>query len=295
MDATETLLDIAASGRANTPAEWTAYFRSFHEVLPNANELFTLLRTRGDDTSYTLLAKAVAHSTQTILDVGCGDGNLIEALLAHASADAEIFAIDTSAAQTAIARTRFASDARVHVEQGDASMLPYADGTFDCVIAHQFLNLLPDVGVYLSEIARVLKPGARLLFVANRGWQNDREATWIKIDEAAIAVLRDRHPNFVWPTMGDRRMYSKDGIRTMLTETGLFDLTTLSIGSFVSTALLSPAQVAAIYNRLYVYGLAPEKGAILEAVLERARALSTRGDLVELTLPFRVVSVRTAT
>ena len=288
-----TLHEIAASGRTNTSEEWTTYFRSFHELLPNANDLFTILKTRSSDTSYTMLAKAVASSTRTVLDLACGDGNLIEELLAQLPAATNIYAIDISRAETQIAQQRFRDEPRVDIRTGDAAALPYENAFFDCVLAHQFLNFLPDVHPYLNEVARVLKPGSRLLFVANRGWQNDREAIWIKINDAAFAAIREIYPNLVWPRMGDMRFYSEEGIREIFAESGRFDLDTMSIGSFSSAALMTPDRVAAVYNRLYIYGLIPEKKKILEAVTARAQELATRGDLVELTLPFRLVSIRT--
>jgi ubiquinone/menaquinone biosynthesis C-methylase UbiE len=287
------LHEIAAAGRANTPDEWTAYFHAFHEALPNANDLFTILKTRSNDTSYTIVAKAVSSTAREVLDLACGDGNLIEELLAHVSRTALIHGVDISSAETRIAERRFHDEPRVEIRTGDAAALPYADASFDCVIAHQFLNFLPDIHPYLNEIARVLRPGARLLFVANRGWQHDRDATWIKINDAALAAIRDLYPKFVWPKMGDMRMYDEEGIHAIFSESRRFDMNTISIGSFTSSALMTPDRVAAVYNRLYLYGLIPEKKRILEAVTARAQELATRGDLVELSLPFRLVTVRT--
>lgn len=287
------LHEIAISGRTNTADEWTAYLRAFHEALPNANDLFMLLKARSNETSYTMLAKAVASTSRNVLDLACGDGNLIEELLEELPPSTQVYGIDISDAETSIARRRFNGDPRVHLHTGDAAALPYESNFFGCIVSHQFLNLLPDAGPYLDEIARVLEPGGRLLFVANRGWQNDREAIWIKIDDAALTALRGMYPKLVWPRMGDMRMYREDGIREIFSENGKFDMTTMDFGSFASSALLTPDRIAAIYNRLYFYGLLPEKKAVLEAVTARAHELSTRGDLVELTLPFRLVSIRT--
>jgi ubiquinone/menaquinone biosynthesis C-methylase UbiE len=50
-------------------------------------------------------------------------------------------------------------DARV----GDVQELPFADGAFDCVVANWMLYHVPDVDLGLAEIARVLKPGGRLV------------------------------------------------------------------------------------------------------------------------------------
>lgn len=47
--------------------------------------------------------------------------------------------------------------------QGDATGLPYEDGSIDAVILTAVLGEIPDPGAALREIARVLKPGGRLV------------------------------------------------------------------------------------------------------------------------------------
>lgn len=66
-----------------------------------------LLKTRSNDTSYSLLAKAVSSATRNVLDLGCGDGNLIEELIDHLPATTEILGIDVSAPEIALAARRF--------------------------------------------------------------------------------------------------------------------------------------------------------------------------------------------
>ncbi len=285
-----TLMESVLAGQPNTDEEWLEYFRTFHELLPNANDLFALLRTRTNDTSYTIVAKSVSSAVRDVLDLACGDGNLIDDLLVQLP-NARIYGVDVCAAEIAIARGRFADESRVTLDIADAAALPYDDNSFDCVIAHQFLNFLPDIQRYLREIARVLKPGGRLLSVSNRGWQSDREAIWIKINEAAFDAVKRFYPEVVWPKMGDMRFYRENGVREVFAQSTYFDAQTFSTGSFVSSVMLTPDRVAAIYNRLYFYGLLAEKKHVLEAVTERAKQLA-KGDLVEMTLPFRLVSVR---
>jgi ubiquinone/menaquinone biosynthesis C-methylase UbiE len=48
-------------------------------------------------------------------------------------------------------------------ETGQAEALPLPDASIDCVLANGILNLSPDKSAVLREIARVLKPGGRLV------------------------------------------------------------------------------------------------------------------------------------
>jgi ubiquinone/menaquinone biosynthesis C-methylase UbiE len=47
--------------------------------------------------------------------------------------------------------------------QGDAQALPYADDTFDAAYLVAVLGEVPDQGAALRELARVLRPGGRLV------------------------------------------------------------------------------------------------------------------------------------
>jgi ubiquinone/menaquinone biosynthesis C-methylase UbiE len=54
-------------------------------------------------------------------------------------------------------------DARV----GDVQSLPFPDETFDCAVAAWMLFHVPDLDAGLAELARVLRPGGRLVATTN--------------------------------------------------------------------------------------------------------------------------------
>ena len=95
---------------------------------------------------------------ERILDLGCGDGALTDALVAAGCA---VVAVDGSAAQVAGARSR-GLDARVE----RAESLPFAS-EFDAVFSNAVLHWIRDADGVLRSVFRALKPGGR--FVAEFG------------------------------------------------------------------------------------------------------------------------------
>ncbi|NIZ92462.1 methyltransferase domain-containing protein [Kineococcus rubinsiae] len=95
----------------------------------------------------------------TVLDLGCGVGS-ITADLAARVAPGRVVGVDVSAEVLATARA--AADERgveVELVVADALALPFADGEFDVVHAHQVLQHLPDPVGALREARRVTRPG----------------------------------------------------------------------------------------------------------------------------------------
>lgn len=96
----------------------------------------------------------------TLLDVGCGPGT-ITCDLARSVAPGRVVGIDASEAVIAEARaTADASGVRsVSFQAGDLFHLPFDDGTFDVVHAHQVLQHVGDPVAALTEMRRVCRPG----------------------------------------------------------------------------------------------------------------------------------------
>jgi SAM-dependent methyltransferase len=104
---------------------------------------------------------AVAEvSPRRVLEVGCGTGWF--AARVQRELGAEVVAVDQSERMVELARAE-GVDARV----GDAQQLDFADGELDCIAANWMLYHVPDLDAGLSEVARVLAPGGRLVAITN--------------------------------------------------------------------------------------------------------------------------------
>lgn len=99
-----------------------------------------------------------------ILDVGSGAGQIAKHLLKYADPDAHLTCFDLSHEMLRRARQRLRST-RPNFVVADLTRLPFADKSFDCVTCGYVLEHVPDPRVGLSELARVMRPGARMLLL----------------------------------------------------------------------------------------------------------------------------------
>jgi len=102
---------------------------------------------------------------QTVLDIGSGAG--MDLLLAARRVGSGGKAIGVDMTDQMLARSKRAAEeiGATHVElrKGDLLALTAEDNSVDVVISNGVLNLSPDKPASFAEIARVLKPGGRLL------------------------------------------------------------------------------------------------------------------------------------
>lgn len=102
---------------------------------------------------------------KSVLELGCGTGNVIEVILERYP-NSHIAGVDPSEGMRARCAEKFPGDGRVEVREGDALHLPYPQGHFDFIVSNYTLHhLLPEEReACAAETARVLKPGGRLLY-----------------------------------------------------------------------------------------------------------------------------------
>jgi len=111
-----------------------------------------------------------------ILELGCGPGYLWKENATRIPSTWDITLSDLSAGMLDSAWRNLVVTGRAYnFKEIDAQDIPFADETFDAVIANFMLYHVPDRPKALSEIKRVLKPGGRL-FAATVGDNHMREA-----------------------------------------------------------------------------------------------------------------------
>lgn len=93
-----------------------------------------------------------------VLDAGTGEGRHLEALLGTGAA---VAGVDYSG--SGLAKIPESLRPRAHFARCDLGRLPFADASFDLVLAVDVIETLVEPGAVLREVARVLRPGGLLL------------------------------------------------------------------------------------------------------------------------------------
>jgi ubiquinone/menaquinone biosynthesis C-methylase UbiE len=105
---------------------------------------------------------AFAEDAWTIGDLGCGTGRASEAIAPFV---ARVIAVDASAAMLQAAKKRLQPFDNVDLRRGDLEALPIDEALLDAATLMLVLHHVTEPARALAEVARVLKPGGRLILV----------------------------------------------------------------------------------------------------------------------------------
>lgn len=139
---------------------------------------------RFDLVSWVLRISGIeAASADRVLDVGCGNGIYLRQLQTRGVA-----AVGCDVSFGMLVAARKATDSRQILVLTDAQALPFADSSFDVILAPHMLYHVPDRQRALAELRRVLRPGGRLVAVTNSA-QHLRSLRSLVEDAVQVATL----------------------------------------------------------------------------------------------------------
>ena len=157
---------------------------TFYE--PVAREITVRLRKRSGINYFT---------NASILDVGCGSGELAIGL-ALLNWSSVVMALDKSRDLLNIAANNFKSfglrEININFIEGDARELPFVANSFDFVVSSGVLHCVENPSLFLSECARVLRPGGDLWIYDPSVLITDKEMLNPVFLKKRLSDLRDR-------------------------------------------------------------------------------------------------------
>jgi SAM-dependent methyltransferase len=191
------------------------FLLAFHRQRPGCtSEAYADGRIEGGGSSYDLLADCLpgrSAAQAVVLDLGCGDGHLLQLLTARGFDPSGLVGVDMSPDELSLARARPAlARVRLHLGRGDA--LPLADGSARGVLSHLAFMLMSDAEEVVGEVVRVLQPGGVFANVVGGG---------PKVGDAFELFLDLLAPRLAaagcsMPGLGDPRCRKEEGLGELL-------------------------------------------------------------------------------
>lgn len=205
-----TVLETAQTATMQARAAW-------HSIATGYDELITPLTIPLTEEA---LGRVDIHPGVRLLDVAAGSGALS---IAAARLGAEVVATDIAPGMIERLQARARAEGLGNIEGlvMDGQELDFEDGTFDVCASNLGVNLFPDWRRGIGELARVTKPGGKVLIAALGQAQKAEFLGFF------LGALRASIPGFTAPDFTDSpptRLADPDKLRRELSNAGLTDI-----------------------------------------------------------------------
>ena len=140
------------------------------------------------DTFYLWAVLGLIDPTLTVGDLGCGTGQLTETVAPYVR---RVIAVDGSTEMLDAARRRLVDLRNVDIRRGELEALPINDRELDAALLSLVLHYSPEPARTLTEVARVCRPGAKVLVVDmlphhHEEYQQQMGHVWLGFSEQQI-------------------------------------------------------------------------------------------------------------
>ncbi|HJW90203.1 MAG TPA: methyltransferase domain-containing protein [Anaerolineales bacterium] len=146
----------------------------FDQVAGRWDELRTSMFSEAVRTA--ALSHAGLHPNATAVDLGAGTGFVAQGLAPWV---AKVHVIDFSSEMLSVARANLSGFSNVEYHLADGASLPLNDGSVDAVLANMYLHHAPQPADAISEMARLLKPGGRVVITD----LDEHTHTWLQTEQ----------------------------------------------------------------------------------------------------------------
>jgi SAM-dependent methyltransferase len=154
------------------------------EFTRQAESFNTAAVANAPETLAELARFAAPSRDERWLEAACGPGLIARALAPLAGA---VVGVDATPAMVSLARREAAGLANVEFALGDAGALAFADGEFDGAITRFSLHHIPVPSRVVAELARVVRPGGKVVIADHLVDDDADAAAW----ETEVERLRD--------------------------------------------------------------------------------------------------------
>lgn len=220
---------IRSANRRPTPEEVLADIVEYHRERPGITEATLGACTTADGrTGYDVLIEKVPATARSVLDLGCGNGPMLERLLARRPGLERAVGVDLCSSDLELARQRLA-DGRVELRCEPGQRLGIETESVDAVLSHHAFYLMDPVEPVVRQIARVLRPGGVFAFVTSSpdgGHQQPFAEMMRRFSELTSAE------NPFFRGWGDPRVWTRSGLRSLFVESGAGFDPTLEVRTF---------------------------------------------------------------